>query len=213
MGGGVVAAVARALGGQRRDQASALVLHAMLIATGFGAVFAVGLLWGAGPLLRAVAGADAAQAAGAYAAWLFGLGAIPAWWTNTLASVLRGGGRHALAARVLALQWAAMPVAAWLLAEPTGMGLAGLGAAYALSSLLAAVAMLRVVQQVRAGFHPAWRGRPTRALFVQILAVGAVACGLALLANLTTVIVTVQLRHLGRRWWRPTASPLGWNSW
>jgi Na+-driven multidrug efflux pump len=62
MGGGVVAAVARALGGQRRDDASALVLHAMLIATGFGCLFAVGLLAGAGPLLRAVAGGDAAQA-------------------------------------------------------------------------------------------------------------------------------------------------------
>ena len=197
MGGGVVAAVARALGGQRRDEASALVLHAMLIATAFGAVFAVGLLIGAGPLLRGVAGIEAEQAAWAYAAWLFGLGAIPAWWTNTLASVLRGGGQHALAARVLGLQWAALPVAAWLLAEPAGLGLAGLGLAFALSNLVAAAALLRVVRQGRAGFHPAWRGRPTRALFVQILAVGAVASGLATLANLTTVIVTAQLRHLG----------------
>ena len=122
MGGGVVAAVARALGAQRRDQASALVLHAMLIATAGGLIFAIGLSLGAGPLLRAVAGPAAAQAALPYALWLFGLGAVPAWWTNTLASVLRGGGQHALAARVLALQWAAMPLLAWALAEPAGWG-------------------------------------------------------------------------------------------
>ena len=197
MGGGVVAAVARALGGQRRDDASALVLHAMLIASAGGALFALGLLAGAAPLLRAVAGAAAEQAAWGYAAWLFGLGAIPAWWANTLASVLRGGGQHALAARVLGLQWAAMPVLAWLLAEPLGLGLAGLGAAFALTNVVAALAMLRVVQQGGAGFQPAWRGRPQRVLFVQILSVGAVASGLALLANLTTIIVTAQLRHLG----------------
>ena len=97
MGGGVVAAVARALGGQRRAEAQALVLHAMLIATGFGLLFAVGLSLAAGPLLQAVAGPDARSAV-PYALWLFGVGAVPAWWTNTLASVLRGGGQHALAA-------------------------------------------------------------------------------------------------------------------
>ena len=197
MGGGVVAAVARALGAQRRDQASALVLHAMLIATAGGLIFAVGLSLGAGPLLRAVAGPAAAQAALPYALWLFGLGAVPAWWTNTLASVLRGGGQHALAARVLALQWAAMPLLAWALAEPAGWGLPGVGAAYALTNIAAAAAMLQVVRHGQAGFLPTWRQRPTRALFVQILSVGAVASGLALMANLTTVIVTAQLRHLG----------------
>src|SRR5918998_1239352 len=40
MGGGVVSAIARALGAKRPDEASALVLHALLIATGFGLCFA-----------------------------------------------------------------------------------------------------------------------------------------------------------------------------
>jgi Na+-driven multidrug efflux pump len=196
-GGGVVAAVARALDGQRRDEASALVMHAMLIATAFGLLFAVGVSLAARPLLQAVAGPEAASAATPYAWWLFGAGAVPAWWTNTLASVLRGGGQHALAARVLALQWAALPMLAWLLAEPLGAGLAGVGAAFALSNAVAAAAMLRVVRSGRAGFAPTWQMRPTRLLFVRILSVGAVASGLALLSNLTTVIVTAQLRHLG----------------
>ncbi len=197
MGGGVVSAVARALGAQRRDEASALVLHAMLIATAFGAVFAIGLSLAAGPLLRAVAGPASVPAAWGYALWVFGIGAMPAWWTNTLPSVLRGGGQHAQAARVLAWQWALMPLLAWALAEPLGQGLAGVGAAFAITNMLAAAAMLRVVQRGRAGFHPVWRQRPSRLLFVRILAVGAVACGLSTLANLTTVIVTAQLRHLG----------------
>ncbi len=197
MGGGVVAAVARALGGQRRDEASALVLHAMLIATAGGLLFAVGVSLAAGPLVRAVAGAEAAALAAPYAWWLFGAGAVPAWWTNTLASVLRGGGQHALAARILALQWLAYPVLAWALAEPLGMGLAGVGAAYAAANAAAAVVMLRLVQRGGAGFLPSWRAVPAWAMFRRILQVGAVASGLALLSNLTTVIVTSQLRHLG----------------
>lgn len=201
MGGGVVAAVARALGGQRRDEASALVLHAMLIATAGGLLFAVGVSLAAGPLVRAVAGAEAAADAAPYAWWLFGAGAVPAWWTNTLASVLRGGGQHALAARILALQWLAYPLLAWALAEPwvgwPGMGLAGVGAAYAIVNALAAVVMLRLVQGGGAGFQPGWRARPQWPMFRNILQVGAVASGLALLANLTTIIVTSQLRHLG----------------
>src|SRR3712207_3148538 len=41
MGGGVVSAIARALGARRPDKAAALVLHALLIAVGAGLVFAL----------------------------------------------------------------------------------------------------------------------------------------------------------------------------
>ncbi len=197
MGGGVVSAVARALGASRSGEASSLVLHAMLIATGFGLLFAVGVAAGGGPMLQAVAGDEAAAHATPYALALFGLGAVPAWWANTLASVLRGGGRHALAARVLGTAWLAMPPLSWLLAEPGGFGLAGLGLAFALCFWLAAAVMYGVVQRGGAGFRPAWRQRPSTALFIRILSVGAVASALALVANLATVLVMAQLRHLG----------------
>ncbi|WP_199873144.1 MATE family efflux transporter, partial [Ideonella sp. A 288] len=197
MGGGVVSAVARALGGQRRDEAAALVTHALIIATGFGAVFAIGVTAAAPHLLQAVAGAESARLASPYAAWVFGAGALPAWWGNTLASVLRGGGRHALAARVLALSWGALPVLAWLLAEPAGLGLTGVGIAFAASSWTAAGAMAWLVRRGDAGFMPRWRLQPSRALFARILAVGALASALALVANMTTVLVTAQLRHHG----------------
>ena len=79
MGGGVVSAVARAVGGGRPAEASALVGHAALIAAGFGLCFA--LLLGVFPraVLGFVGGAEAAEAAAAYAAWVFGAGAVPAW--------------------------------------------------------------------------------------------------------------------------------------
>lgn len=131
MGGGVVSAIARALGGGKREEASSLVLHALIIAVTAGLIFAIVLAGFPRSVFGAVAGATAAEAAASYAIWLFGAGAVPAWLANTLASVLRGGGRHALAARVLGGMWVVFPVLSWWLAERVGMGLAGIGAALA----------------------------------------------------------------------------------
>jgi Na+-driven multidrug efflux pump len=197
MGGGVVSAVARALGAGRRDEASALVLHALIIAVSIGLVFAIGLTVFARPLLTAVAGPEAADAAGVYAWWVFGLGAVPVWVSNTLASVLRGGGRHALAARTLLLSALAYPVLAWLLAETAQFGMAGLGAALALVQCGSATLMAVVVARGGAGFVPSLRVTPSVHLFKRILAVGAVASTLTMVSNLTTILVTAQLRTYG----------------
>ncbi|PWS34796.1 multidrug transporter MatE [Falsiroseomonas bella] len=197
MGGGVSAAIARALGGNRREEAAALVLHAALIALVAALLFAVPLALAPRAVLGLVGGRDAAEAAAPYAMWLFGVGALPAWLANTLASVLRGGGRHALAARVLLIAWAAYPPLAWLLVEPAGMGLAGLGAAFAAVFWVAALAMGLVVLRGGAGFAPRLRIAPSAAMFQRILSVGLVACGLAAIANLTTIMVTAQLAPLG----------------
>lgn len=197
MGGGVVSAVARALGARRRDEAAALVLHALLIALGAGLVFAVALAGFPRAILGAVAGAEAAEAGAGYVVWLFGLGAVPAWVANTLASVLRGGGRHAMAAQVLGLVWIAHPPLAWLLMEPLGMGLAGAGAAFAVLFWAACVVMAVVVLRGGAGFTPSLRVRPRAALFRRILAVGLVASMLSAVANLTTVLVTAQVAAHG----------------
>src|SRR4051794_23718305 len=115
MGGGVVSAIARAIGAGRPADASALVLHALLIATGFGLCLALLLAGFPRAVLGLIGGSEAAEAAAAYAAWMFGAGAVPAWLANTLASVLRGGGRHALASRALLAAWLAFPLLAWAL--------------------------------------------------------------------------------------------------
>jgi Na+-driven multidrug efflux pump len=197
MGGGVVSAVARALGAGKREEASALVLHALIIAVSFGLVFALGLALLARAMLTSIAGHEAADVAVGYAFWLFGVGAIPTWLSNTLASVLRGGGQHAMAARTLRMTALAFPVLAWLLAEPAGCGLAGVGVAQALVQCVAAAAMAFVVMRGGAGFVPSLSARPSWALFKRILAVGAIACMLAAVANLTTILVTAQLKGYG----------------
>src|SRR5690606_7517785 len=90
MGGGVVSAIARALGARKDEEASALAVHALLIALGFSALFVVVLAVLPGVVLPLIGGPEAAAAAIPYSMALFGLGAVPAWVANTLASILRG---------------------------------------------------------------------------------------------------------------------------
>jgi len=197
MGGGVVSAIARAIGAGRQDEASALVLHALIIAVAAGALFAIPL--GVFPLavFSAIGGADAGSAAAPYAQWLFGIAAIPIWLTNTLASVLRGGGRHPLVAAVLVGNSCVYPGLAWLMMEPAGLGLSGLGVALATCQIVTTVAMGAMVWRGRAGFHPNLRVKLQRALFVRILSVGLVASALAAVSNLTTILVTRQVAAYG----------------
>ncbi len=197
MGGGVVSAVAQALGGGRRDDAASLVTHALIIATSFGLLFAIGVPLVAPVLVGAVAGADSVPQSVGYAWAVFGVGALASWWSNTLASVLRGGGQHGVVARVLSAASLATPPLAWALAEGAGLGLAGIGLAFALLSWASAWVMAVLVRAGRAGFMPRWALRPSWALFERILRVGAVASFLALLGNLASMLVTAQLRHYG----------------
>ena len=111
--------------------------------------------------------------------------------------------------------WVVLPVLSWALAEPAGMGLAGLGAAFALVYWLATAVMAIVVMAGGAGFVPTLRLRPTWPLSQRILSVGAVACALATIANLATILVTAQLRSCAataRQRWPPTAFRRGWSS-
>lgn len=197
MGGGVVGAISRALGARRPEEAAALALHALLIALGFALLFIVPLALFPFALLGWIGGPVAAATGAPYAIALFGLGAIPAWAANTLASILRGAGRHGLAARVLNLAWMAYPALGFLLAETLGLGLVGLGLGFALCFWAAAAVMARVVFSGAAGFVPALTLRLRWELFRRILAVGAVACTLALVANLATILVTARLAAYG----------------
>ncbi len=197
MGGGVISAIARALGAGRREAASALVLHALVIAIGFGLAFMLLLAGFPRAVLGLVGGAEAAEAAADYAFWLFGAGAVPAWLANTLASVLRGGGRHALASRVLLVGWLAYPPLAWVLMEPAGLGLKGMGIGFALVMTAASLGMAAVVMAGGAGFRPTLRIRLRRELFGRILSVGLVACAMAALSNLATILVTARIAPYG----------------
>ncbi|MFN0183690.1 MAG: MATE family efflux transporter, partial [Aquabacterium sp.] len=73
----------------------------------------------------------------------------------------------------------------------------GLGASFTLCASAAALALWWPVARGAAGFMPQWRRRPQRALFVRSLAVGAVASTLALIGNLSLMLVTAQLGRFG----------------
>lgn len=101
MGGGIAAAVARALGGGRRTDADGLVLHALAINMVFGVMFTVlGLV--AGPALYRAMGAEggALLAAERYSNVVFG-GAVLIWTCNALASCIRGTGNMLVPALVI----------------------------------------------------------------------------------------------------------------
>ena len=92
IGGGISSAVARALGGGRRDDANALVLHAVVINVALGVLTGgLVLIFGA-PLYRALGGVEGSLAAALiYSNIVFG--SIPLMWLmNALASVIRGTG-------------------------------------------------------------------------------------------------------------------------
>ncbi|HYF07646.1 MAG TPA: MATE family efflux transporter [Acetobacteraceae bacterium] len=196
MGGGVVSAIARALGA-RQEEAAALALHALVIAAGGALLFIVPLALFPRAVLGLIGGREAAEAAAAYSAWYFGAGALSAWMANTLGSILRGGGRHALAARGIVGAWIAYPPLAWALMEPLGLGMAGLGIAFALTMTAAAAVMAVVVFRGGAGFVPSLRTPLRAALFRRILSVGLVACAMATIANLATILVTARIAHHG----------------
>ncbi|WP_041528149.1 MATE family efflux transporter [Paracoccus aminophilus] len=92
VGGGISAAVARALGAGKRAEADALVLHAVAINLCLGLIFsAIFLLWGR-EIYGALGGTGGElDAAVAYSNIVFA-GNIFVWLMNGLASVIRGTG-------------------------------------------------------------------------------------------------------------------------
>src|SRR6266550_7594309 len=92
MGGGISSAIARALGGGRRNDADALVLHAIIINVAIGSVFSA-LVLGFGPAFYGALGGEGAslEAALLYSNVVFA-GTPLVWLMNALASVIRGTG-------------------------------------------------------------------------------------------------------------------------
>jgi putative MATE family efflux protein len=101
MGGGILSAIARAIGSGRIDEANGLVWHATALATIFGLLTSLVLL-PLGPSLYALLGGRGAslEAASVYGHLVFG-GAILLWLFNSLAAVIRGTGNMLLPAIVV----------------------------------------------------------------------------------------------------------------
>src|SRR6516164_8765275 len=100
MGGGISSAIARALGAGRRDDADALVLHALIINMGLGALFSIVMLAFGRPIYQALGGQGGElEAALLYSNVVFG-GNVLLWAMNALANVIRGTGNMLVPALV-----------------------------------------------------------------------------------------------------------------
>ena len=199
--GGVSAAIARTLGAGRRDEAAALIRHALLIGGGLGLLF-FALMEAAGrPLFEAIgARGPVLDMAVLYASVLF-IGVPLHWIVATLASVLRGAGVMAMPARLIAIAWLVEPLLGAALMFGIGplpaLGIIGIPVAYCLVFAVTAGLLLRNVMAGGCGFVPRLRGPLRRELFMRILSVGAVASAMATLAVLTTVAVTALIAGFG----------------
>jgi MATE family, multidrug efflux pump len=202
MGGGVASAIARALGAGRRDDANALVVHALFIATGMAALFTIGMLLGGPALYRVMGGRDGAlTAAVSYSTVIFG-GAIAFWMFNTLGSIVRGTGNMVLpAAVVVGSGLLVVPISMTLIfgAGPMpALGVMGAGFAmltfYGLGSAVLAAYLVSGHGLVRLGGR--WPGLRW-ALFWEILRVGAPGAFNTVQTNLTQIVLTATVGTFG----------------
>ena len=101
MGGGILSAIARALGSGRRDRANELVWYAVVITMVLGAVTTVAALLFAPRLYALMGGRDGSLAAATtYSAVAFA-GTIPLWLFNSFAAIIRGTGNMLFPAAVM----------------------------------------------------------------------------------------------------------------
>ncbi len=191
MGGGVSSAIARALGAGRRDQADALVMHAVVINIALGVSFSVVMLAFGRPIYRAL-GAEGGglEAALAYSNVVFA-GNVLLWLLNGLASVIRGTGNMLVPALVICGGVVVLvplsPMLIFGIGPFPSLGIAGGGVALV---LFYAVGTAVLAWYVLSGRNIA-RLRMTRLrwpLFRDILGVGAVA---ALTSVQTNVIIAL----------------------
>jgi putative MATE family efflux protein len=195
MGGGVASAVARAIGGGRRRDADALVVHAIVIALSFGSMFTAGMLVAAPRLYQAMGGTGGALAAALTYSNVVFAGAIAFWLFNTLASVLRGAGNMVLPALVVvgggAVVAVLSPALIWGWGPFPSFGIAGAGIAmityYTAGAAVLVVALCSRRNLVRLSLAAV---RFRAAFFADILRVGLPGALNTVQANLTVVVVT-----------------------
>jgi MATE family, multidrug efflux pump len=193
MGGGISSAVARALGSGRREDADALILHALLINLALGLAFSAAFLAFGSALYRAMGGQGASlEAALRYSNVVFA-GNVLIWLMNALASAIRGTGNMlvpSLAVSVGVLILVPLsPLLIFGLGPVPALGIAGAGVAVTLTSGLTALVLALYILSRHSLVRFAV-ARLQRRLFVDILKVGAVGSINTLQTSLTVALTT-----------------------
>jgi putative MATE family efflux protein len=202
MGGGVASAIARALGAGDVDRASTLAAHALLIGICFGLTFMLGMLIFGPALLQLLGGRGNVLAyAVGYVQIFFG-GAVAPWLMNTLAGILRGTGNMKLPSLVILNSAVCQIILGGTLGLGLGpipqFGMRGVAAGSLIAYSISIAVMGWYLLSGRARVIPKLRGlRIQRAMFTDILKVGAVSCFSPLQSVLTISIFTHMLAGFG----------------
>ncbi|MET0312160.1 MAG: MATE family efflux transporter [Burkholderiaceae bacterium] len=202
IGGGVTAAVARAVGAGRHEDANRLAQHALLVAVLLAALFMVLVLGFGSALYGAMGGRGAALSeALAYSTVLFS-GAIVICATNVLAAIVRGAGNMVLPSLSLVgtalIHLVLCPVLAFGWGPAPSLGVAGAAASTLISNALASLMLIawlvRRDGEVRLNAER-WQFR--RDLFDAILKVGAPASLSPLISNASIATATALVGTFG----------------
>jgi putative MATE family efflux protein len=202
MGGGIASAIARALGARRTDDANALVLHAVVVALGFGLLFSVALLGGGRWIYtRMGGGGGALDAALSYSNWVFA-GAVLVWLFNSLSAVIRGTGNMAFPALVtvagvpLLVPLSALLIFGW--GPVPALGIVGGAVALLVYYLVGSLVLAMYLWSPRSLLRPALRGTRLRwALFRDILRVGLAGSVSTVATNLSIAVVVALVGAFG----------------
>ena len=200
MGGGISSSVARSLGAGRRDEADALVLHAIIVNLTLGAFFSFVMLVFGPPIYRALGGTDGdLQTALRYSNVVFA-GNVLLWLMNALASVIRGTGNMLVPAMVICLGVVVLVPLSPCLIFGVGpfpkLGVAGAGIAVVLFYVAGTAVLLWYILSGRNVARFRWT-RLRWPLFRDILAVGAVAAITSLQTNVTIALTTALVASAG----------------
>ena len=202
MGGAVASAVARAIGAGRHDDASALVVHALIVAVAMAALFAAILLVGGPAIYRLVGGSGEVLAAAlAYSNALF-FGAVAYWVLSTLTSVVRGTGQAGVLAVVYlaaeALHIVLVPTLMFGAGPLPPLGITGAGVATVASFSVSSIVLAWYIASGRTAIRLSLRYiRLSRRLFVEILRVGAPMSLQPILNNVALALLTGFVAGLG----------------
>jgi putative MATE family efflux protein len=195
MGGGVSSAIARALGAGRREDADATILHALVIATGFAAFFAIAMLAGGPALYSALGGRGASLGVALTYSNIVFAGVILIWLFNTLANIIRGTGNTFIPAIVTLIGAALLvPLSASLIfgiGPVPALGVAGGATAILTYYGIGALAFVYYLWSGRAVVTPKLLETRLRwPLFRDILRIGLLASLSSIMTNVTIALTT-----------------------
>src|SRR5947208_5930311 len=202
MGGAVASAVASAVGSGRHEDASALVVHGLVLGCGMAAVFASVLLVG-GPTLYALMGGSGSTLAAAieYSNAIFA-GSLAYWILSTLTSVVRGTGQATVLAVVYIiaeiLHVLLVPMLVFGIGPIPGLGITGAGIATVTSFTVSTLVLACYLASGRTAVIFSLRGVRLNWLALrEILRVGAPMSLQPLLNNLMLALLTGFVGSLG----------------